>query len=270
MLYKKIFKEVGKGVITGASMLIPGVSGGTMAIMLGFYDKMISAVSSFFKDPKKNFITLLIYCGGAGIGILLFAKLILFITKSFEMPMMYLFMGAIIGSIPLLYKKTTIKVFPVWKIIFPVLGFVIVFVLDMLPENLLEFNISMGPAEYITLLFAGIVIAVALVLPGISVSYMLLVLGIYQPVLTAVESFNIAFLIPLGLSVLLGVFLTARVLEFAMKKYPDATFLTIIGFIVASVKDVFVGFPSGLNIPICILTFAAGLCLILYISKFSD
>ena len=270
MLNKKIFIEASKGVATGASMLIPGVSGGTMAIILGFYDKLISAVSSFFKDPKKNFITLLIYGGSIGLGILIFANFLLFVTNNFPMPMMYLFTGAVLGSIPMLYKKTGLKVFPIRNIIFPLLGIAIVLLLDKLPTDLISFNAKMGLTEYIILIAAGVIIAIALVLPGISVSYMLLVLGIYQPTLQAIESFNFAFIIPLGLSVLLGVFITTRFLEYAMKKYSDATFLLIIGFVIASIKDIFPGLPSGLNIITCILTFALGFALILYISKFSD
>jgi putative membrane protein len=270
MIAKKLFIESGKGIVTGASMLIPGVSGGTMAIILGFYDKIISAVSSFFKDPKKNFITLLIYCGSAGLGILLFANMLLFVTNAFPMPMMYLFTGAVLGSIPMLYKKTELKVFPLFKAIFPLLGIVVVLLLDKLPTDLLSFNAKMGLTEYIILLVAGVIIAIALVLPGISVSYMLLVLGIYQPTLKAIEGMNLTFLIPLGLSVLLGVFLSTKLLEYTMKKYPDATFLTIIGFVVASIKDIFPGIPGGINIFFCLLTFAAGFIMILYISKFSD
>ncbi|MDF2685874.1 MAG: hypothetical protein K0S55_1055, partial [Clostridia bacterium] len=126
MTTKKIFIEAGKGVVTGASMLIPGVSGGTMAIILGYYNNLISSVSSFFKDPKKNFFTLLIYCGGAGIGILLFAKMLLFVTNTFPMPMMYLFTGAVIGSVPMLYRKTGLKVFPLFKAIFLFMGIAVV------------------------------------------------------------------------------------------------------------------------------------------------
>ena len=98
-----------KGLFVGGSMLIPGVSGGSMAMILGIYDKLITSVSSFFKHKKQSMIILGTFVLGAGIGILLFAKPLLYLTDTFTFPMMYLFMGAVVGSIPMIYKKADIK-----------------------------------------------------------------------------------------------------------------------------------------------------------------
>ena len=77
MKNKKTILTSSKGLLIGASMLVPGVSGGTMAIILGIYDELIHSVNNIFKDFKKSFFFLLKFCIGAGIGFRLFAELIL-------------------------------------------------------------------------------------------------------------------------------------------------------------------------------------------------
>lgn len=264
-----VIKSTVQGVVMGASMMIPGVSGGTTAILLGIYDQLISAVGSVFKTPRKSILTLLPFGVGGGIGILLFAKLLLKLTTLYEMPMMYLFLGAIVGSLPMLFRKTGAKRFSFSQVLFVLLGLILVILTDMLPKGAFEANAGAGIAGYLLIIAAGIITAVALVLPGISVSYMLLVLGVYDPMLKALNSYDFAFLIPLALSVAIGVLATTKVLETAMRKYPEATFLVIIGFVLGSLRDVYPGLPSGWEWLVCIATFALGCIAILYVSRFS-
>ena len=101
---KKYISLFVKGLIIGAAMLIPGVSGGTTAILLGIYDKIISAVSELFSDLKKNLSFLLMVGIGGILGILLFSKAALMITQKFFIISSYLFIGAVIGSLPLMYR----------------------------------------------------------------------------------------------------------------------------------------------------------------------
>ena len=82
-----------KGMVIGATMLVPGVSGGSMAMILGIYDRLVSSVSSFFKDVKGNFLFLALFCLGGGAGILVFARPLLYLIERFPMPMMYFFLG---------------------------------------------------------------------------------------------------------------------------------------------------------------------------------
>ena len=119
MKKKELAIDTFKGMFIGACMLVPGVSGGTIAIILDVYDKLISSVSSFFKDIKGNILTLLTICGGAVIGIIMFSKAILFVVNDYAFTSMYLFLGAVLGSIPLLLKKAKIKKFSTGLIIYP-------------------------------------------------------------------------------------------------------------------------------------------------------
>jgi putative membrane protein len=121
------------------------------------------------------------------------------------------------------------------------------------------------------MLMSGIIIAIALILPGISTSHMLLVLGMYQPTLIAIENLDLAFLIPVVIGVGIGIILTTRLLELALEKFPQFAYFAIIGFVLGSMAspEVFPGFPSGIMIAVCAVTFAAGYVVIRLVSRFS-
>ena len=95
-------------------MLIPGVSGGTMAIMLGIYDRLINAVSAFFQHKRRSVLFLLWFCLGAGAGMLLIAKPLFALLERFPLPAGYFFMGAVVGSIPMIWQKARAESFT-WR-----------------------------------------------------------------------------------------------------------------------------------------------------------
>jgi putative membrane protein len=99
-------KNIIKGAVTGIAMLVPGVSGGTMAIILGIYDRMIHSVSSFFQDWKKNLLFLLQVGAGGVLGVLLFGRIMESAMASVPHIMKFLFMGFIVGGLPVLYRKS--------------------------------------------------------------------------------------------------------------------------------------------------------------------
>lgn len=272
---KKHIFNVFKGTLVGASMMIPGVSGGTMALILGIYNDLIHAINHFFKDFKKSFILLAEFCAGAGLGFLLFARLLDFALTKFELPMMYFFIGAILGGIPLLVKQAKVQKGDVKGIaggvLAAVFGAVLVLSLTLIPQNLFVFSGVLSVQSVLMQLVTGIIIAVALVLPGISTSHMLLVLGMYTVTLNAIKSpfDNLIFLVSLAVSTVIGVFLTTNVLEKAMTKFPQITYFAIIGFVLGSVVDVFPGFPSGIEILVCAVTLVLGFLGIRTLSKFS-
>ncbi|MEG2199952.1 MAG: DUF368 domain-containing protein, partial [Anaerovorax sp.] len=115
----------------------------------------------------------------------------------------------------------------------------------------------------LTLLVAGVAIAIALVLPGISASYLLLLLGIYDLTLQAISDFNVAYLAPIAIGVIVGTLLSAKLLEREMKRHPQFTYMLIIGFMLGSLMEVFPGIPTGMDILYCMVTFVIGLVVIL-------
>ena len=247
-----------KGFIIGATMIVPGVSGGTMAMILGIYDRLISAVSSFHKNPRDNFLFLTIFSMSAGLGLFLFSTPLSWLLENYEMPTLYFFIGAVIGGIPLIEKKSGIK-----KVDFGVLGLlsigaVLVILLSRIPVGIFGTEASGGSVSLLLLLAAGIISAAALILPGISFSHFLLILGLYDRLLNAVKMLDLTFLLPLGAGVLLGIVLLSKILESVMQKYPKQTYLIILGFIIGSVAEIIPGIPKGAAVIWCVAAATAG------------
>ena len=243
-----------KGFFVGATMLVPGVSGGSMAMILGEYERLISSVSSFRKDVKGNAFYLMQFVFPALLGMVLLSNPLLSLIEIFTLPMMYLFMGAVLGGVPLVLREAKIKKFKPIMILYVLIGAAIVLLINLIPEN------AMTQTQGI----AGV--CIALVLPGISVSYMLLVMGIYEKVMTAMSNLDILTLLPLFVGLVAGIILTTRALEIWMKRRPTSAYLTIFGFVLGSVAYVFPGVPSGWEIPVCAVFLAAGFAAIYALS----
>lgn len=290
----KIIIRLIKGFVIGASMLIPGVSGGTMAIILGIYDELIHAVSNIRKAFRAHGLLLLNYALGGTAGIVALSGPLLKLVTWRPVPCMCFFMGAIVASIPSLFGRVIHPQAPdaaeirmggmvikgmkhrpvgrerlrVTSLLAAVLGLAIAVGLYYLPENLFGASDQLTPASALILVVAGFIIAIALVLPGISGSYMLLVFGMYNLALQAVQQVNLLFLAPLAVGVAAGTFGTAKLLDRLMERHPQFIFMLIIGFMLGSLYDIFPGLPSGAEIPISIGTFAAGFAIIFLLVSF--
>ena len=244
-----------KGLIIGVTMLVPGVSGGSMAMILGIYDRLISSVSSFMKNKKENLIFLVVFSMGGILGVLLFANPLLQLIERYPMPMLYFFIGAVAGGIPLIVRQAGAKRLT-WRIAgYVVLGLIAVSALGLLPQDLFNAENSSGTVGFLLLLIAGFITAAALVLPGISVSYLLLLLGLYDRTMSAISTLHLPFLLPLGIGLVLGIVLITRALERAMAAHPHPSYFIILGFLLGSVAEIFPGVPQGLALPVCAIFF---------------
>ena len=228
-----------KGFIIGSSMSVPGVSGGTMAILLGIYDKLISSISNFLKDIKGNFLFLMKFCIGAGVGIGSLAFVIKWLLGSFPIPVSFFFLGAVIGGIPALFKKTKESPLKLTSGIYCLIGLILVIFIGFIPAGNINISSGSGFTYILTLLLTGIIIALALVLPGISTSHMLLVLGMYDTMIVAITEFDIVYLGILGISTLVGIFLITKPIEWTLYKFPHQTYCMIIGFVLGSTTEIF-------------------------------
>lgn len=257
-----------KGIVTGVATLVPGVSGGTMAIILGIYDRLIHSVSTFFDDWKKNFLFLFQIGIGGVLGIVLFSRLMEISMISIPYIMQFLFIGIIIGGLPVLYRKSTSSgKGSTADVLFLIAGFAIVLLMTSEPETIINLATEKSLLSYIFLIVSGVIFAIALVLPGISFSFMLLALGMYEITLNAINTLNIPFLIPFGIGVAAGTFGTSKIIERFLQKHPRKTYMLIIGFVLGSLTEVYPGIPQGWQLPASVLSFAIGFAVIFWMGK---
>lgn len=254
------------GLVIGATMMVPGVSGGSMAMILGIYDRLIGAVSSFRKELRKNLFFLLSFAVGGAMGMFLFSAPLSWMLERFPMQTRYFFLGAVFGGVPLICKKAGGKIMEGSSLTYVMTGILLVFLLALLPA---EPGSGMKGASFgyqAMLILMGVPIASALVLPGISVSHFLLLLGLYDKLIAAIRSLDISFLAPLGLGALLGVILITKLLEYVLKKYPKPSYLIILGFVLGSVMELFPGFPVLSELFSCICMICAGFGIVYCVS----
>ena len=263
------------GAWIGCTMTVPGVSGGSMAMILGIYDRLIASVNGIFsREKRKDSILFLIkFMLGAVVGLFLVSSLISGALEKFPEPTRYFFLGAVAGGAPMIFRSAKIKKVSIPVILYPIVGIAAALLISLIPEGLFEMKNDSFFAVLLSIivqLLGGIVIAIALVLPGISVSQMLLVLGVYENLTGAVKALDIVTLIsfaPLVIGTLGGIFLTTGILEKLMKKHPTASYLIVFGFILGSLPELFPGLPTGWNWIPCILLAAVGFIAIFFVSK---
>ena len=268
------FITILKGLWVGGTMTVPGVSGGSMAIIAGVYDKLLSAVGGIWKKPKENILFLLKFAAGGLVGLCLFAKLITILleTKA-ELPLRFFFLGAVAGGKPLIMKEAKVIKFSFKLIIYILLGLLSVVLIGMIPDGL--FSVGSGGIKGIAIQLAGgFLIAIALVLPGISASQMLYMLGIYETIMSNVSQGKFIQLIPISVGLLAGTFITAGFLEKLLKKCPTASYMVILGFMLGSIPELFpdiskgtAGFSAAVGVFLCVISLVCGFMIILKLSK---
>ena len=186
-----------KGALIGIANVIPGVSGGTMAVSLGIYNKLISAITHLFKDFKKSVATLFPIILGCAIGIVCFTYAIKYLLGNQPLPTCMAFLGLILGGVPVLVQemKKGIRKSPSRHLtVFNVLAFIILFAFAILLP-LLQGNedtlkvFSVTPGTIILLFFLGVIASATMVIPGVSGSMILMILGYYYSIINSITGF---------------------------------------------------------------------------------
>ena len=269
---KKI-KEIIINFINGFCMAladsVPGVSGGTVAFILGFYDNFINSLDDIFRgnfEAKKKAVIYLIKIGiGWVVGFLLAASILsnLFSTKIYEMSS--LFLGFIIFAIPLVIKeeKDSFKGKYI-NIIFTILGIALVVGIALFSNNA-SFDINLQSLNIGTIIYVFVVAMVAIsamILPGISGSTILLIFGIYIPIMNNIKAFLhfdfsvLPSLIIFGLGIIAGVMIFARIARKCLEKHRSQTVYAILGLMLGSIYSIILG-PTTLEEPKAMMDFAA-------------
>ena len=229
-----------KGIIIGFFMLFPGLSGGSIAIILEEYDNIIFHTSSVIKTPKKSLVYLFFISLGGMIGLLFSSKIIGYFKTNFYNEVLYFFLGImVVFIIDFIYKNTKNKI-KANNILYIFLGVITSLLISIIPVNFFALD------SLFSLFIFGVLVAVALILPGISVSYILLVFSCYDSIILAISNLDLFFLFKIGIFILIGIALTIKLIEKSMVKYSKETNLIISGFMIGSFlmiikfpKDVF-------------------------------
>ncbi len=244
---KETIKLIVKGFIIGIANIIPGVSGGTLAITLGIYERLINTISHFFKNIKENLKFIIPIGIGAVLSILLLSKLISYCLEKYTLATILLFLGLIVGGIPLIAKKVKGKI-SISNIIIFILTFSLVIAMALLKGSGEVSFENMTFGNYLLLFLVGIVAAGTMIIPGISGSLVLLTLGYYNPIVSTIKDLtnfgnlmhNMFVLVPFGLGVLLGIIVIAKLLEYLFKRQETKTYFGVLGFVSASVITIFI------------------------------
>lgn len=233
-----------KGFIMGIANIIPGVSGGTLALILGIYEDFIASVSHFFSDFKKNVKFLLPVLIGLGLAILSMSNVIDYSYKHFPVATTLFFIGLVLGGIPLLMGKVKGKKHEnkVLDIVVMILTFSLVIFMAFAGKIFDYHNISfdnMNIISYVVLFLVGMLASATMVIPGVSGSLVLMLLGYYYPIINLIKNIfnfnNIIILGVFGIGVLVGIVLVAKLLEYLFAKHEVSTYYGVLGFIFASI-----------------------------------
>lgn len=239
-----------KGIVLGVAFVIPGVSGGTLAVLMGIYEELIEAASNFYKsiaDFKKYIMYLLPIGLGVVFSVAVFAKLIKFGLEKSPIITILIFLGMIIGGIPALVRNVKGTKINLKDMTLMLVGLIIV--ISMLIFHKSNSNVvltNMSITGYITLFLVGAIAAVTMVVPGISGSFTLMLIGYYEPILNLVNDItsfknlgpNLILIFTFMLGVFIGIIFISKIIEWCLKHYKRETYYAIIGFVLSSIISV--------------------------------
>ena len=206
------------GVVFGLANVIPGVSGGTMAVVFGIYERLLSVLSDPLHNIKKEWKFLVTFAIGLAIGILAFGKLMNWALVNYPAQSAMFFIGVILGSIPMLFKSS------------------------FLPG---------GKGTKLVINPANVIASSTMIIPGISGSFVMLLLGVYGTLIASVANLfpftaatldAVLVLLPFGIGVVIGLVYCSKLIKFLLAKFPVPTYAAIFGFVLGSIGCVFPGF----------------------------
>ena len=231
-----------KGILFGFANIVPGLSGGTIAVSLGIYEKLINIFSDIKNEVLKNKKFLALFVSGAVFAIALGSSLISFLFESYQFLTIMFFVGVIIGGIPMIFKKVKSKIYSK-DVIFFILSFALVLFITFLNNGVLDVSIEFNLLYIIILFLIGVIVASTMVIPGLSGSFILLLIGFYYPIVKIVSDFfkfenvfiNFVFLFSFGIGLILGIIFISKLIRYLISKYEVKSYFAILGFVCASI-----------------------------------
>ena len=255
-----------KGIIIGIAKIIPGLSGAVLMISFNLYDKAIDSITNFFNNTKDNSKFLLNLSLGLITGIVFFSNILSYLITNYYPYTTSLFVGLILGGIPILIDNTNKNIKDYLLII---ISFTIMTTISLLSSTN-NYVVQNNYKDLIIYFIAGLLEAIGTILPGISSTALLMLLGVYNIFLTTIGNIysieniikNITFLIPFSIGLSLGIILLTILVNYLFKKYKETTYSLIIGISLSSVFSLIINIINNINniylLPICLLLIIIG------------
>jgi len=224
-----------KGILIGSGAIIPGISSGVLCIIFGIYEKLLDSIIHFFSNVKKNIKFLLPIVIGVAIGVLIFSNFLNYFLINFPIQTKSIFIGLILGSVPSLIKeskkKTDFKpIFLLYTLFAFLFGILLVILENYIPNTKpgSSFNFSY-------LMISGFIMSVGIIVPGVSSTIILMLMGVYNIYLSSISTLYFPVLIPMGLGLIVGCFIFMKITDFLLNNFYEKTFYSIIGFSLGSI-----------------------------------
>ena len=221
-----------KGIVIALGFILPGISGGVLAAILGIYERMIGFLAHPFKDFKENVLYFIPVAIGMLLGISLFSYPIEYLLENYQVFVLWSFAGAIIGTIPSLLKESTResdrdKIDLAW--------FWTTFIISGLGLYALNFIVGTLNANFLNFVLAGALLALGVLVPGLSPSNLLLILGLYAPMLTGFKTFDLlGTFFPIGIGAGATLIIFSKLMDYALNNYHSRVYHFIIGIVLSS------------------------------------
>ena len=240
---KEIIMLLLKGMAMGIGNAIPGVSGGTIAVVTKIFDRLVESITPNIKKLIKNMPFLLPVAVGMAIGIFLTAKVLDYLFTEYYVPTQLFFMGLIIGSLPIIHrecKKESGRIRPI-NLIPYFIGVLFMFALLFVNEggSMFQSEAALTAKDIILYIVMGFIAAVAMIIPGVSGSMIIKVFGAYDSIIGAVADLNIAVLAAVAVGAVIGIFAAVKVIDIVLKRFRQGTYCLILGLIAGSVFHIF-------------------------------
>lgn len=264
-----IFRTL-KGAAIGVAIIIPGISGGTVAVLLEIYEEMIKAISSLRKEFKKSVLYLLPILIGMIIafGIMYFPMK--YALLYIPLQTISLFSGLMIGSCPKMITDAKKNGFKMINLISLIVPFVFVLGICFIPDmGDVDLSIDMPIINYLLLFIVGVVASYTLVIPGVSGSMFLLIIGYYHPIFNTISqiktnpSHSILVLMIFAIGLLVGFFTIAKIMKVLLEKYPRATYWAIVTFVICSIPAIYISFDYTKAVFNIITVITSSICVVL-------
>ena len=268
-----------KGIVIALGFILPGISGGVLAAILGIYERMIRFLAHPFKQLKEDVLYFLPVAIGMLLGIGLFSYPIEYLLEHYQVYVLWSFAGAIIGTVPSLVKEANRdserdKIDLIW--------FWTTFIVSGIALYGLNFVVGSLSASFLNFILAGSLLALGILVPGLSPSNLLLILGLYGPMLTGFKSFDLfSTFLPIGIGAVLTLIAFSKFMDYALRVYHSRVYHFIIGIVLSSTLLILLpnaGSPesisySGLSIVSYVIIaffFALGIWLGIWMSQLEE